>query len=94
MSKDMAIIGKYFQTWKLKLSTTKTMSAVFHLSNKEAKRKLKVNFNNETLPFYSEVFGLGVEGQGFVVEVDFQFTFSFLVAEMEDCRHRFCSAEL
>ena len=54
MSKDMAIIGKYFQTWKLKLSTTKTVSAVFHLNNKEAKRELKVNFNNETLPFYSE----------------------------------------
>jgi len=60
MSKDMAIIGKYFQTWKLKLSTTKTVSAVFHLNNKEAKRELKVNFNNETLPFYSEPKYLGV----------------------------------
>ena len=30
------------------------MSAVFHLNNKEAKRELKVNFNNETLPFCSE----------------------------------------
>jgi len=28
---------------------------------------------------YSEVFGLGAEGKGFVVEVDFQLTFSFLV---------------
>jgi len=43
---------------------------------------------------YSEVFGLGVEGQGFVVEVDFQLTFSFLVVKMEECRHRFCSTEL
>ena len=34
---------------------------------------------------YSEVFGLGAEGQGFVVEVDFQLTLSFLVVEMEDC---------
>jgi len=42
---------------------------------------------------YSVVFGLGAKGQGFVVEVDFQLTFSFLVAEMEDCRHRFCSVE-
>jgi len=33
---------------------------------------------------YSEVFGLGAEGQGFVVEVDFQLTLSFLVVEMED----------
>jgi len=37
---------------------------------------------------------LGAEGQGFVVEVDFQLTFSFLVVEMEDCRHRFRGAEL
>jgi len=45
---------------KLKLSTTKTVSAVFHLNNKEAKRELKVNFNNETLPFCSEPKYLGV----------------------------------
>jgi len=32
--------------------------------------------------------------QGSVVEVYFQFTFSFLVLEMEYYRHRFCSAEL
>jgi len=25
LSKDMVIIGKYLQTWKLKLSTTKTV---------------------------------------------------------------------
>jgi len=33
---------------------------------------------------YSEVFGIGAEGQGFVVEVDFQLTFSFLAVEVED----------
>ena len=43
---------------------------------------------------YSEVFGLGAEGQGFAVEVEFQLTFGFLVVEMEDCRHRFRGAEL
>jgi len=43
---------------------------------------------------YSEVFGLGAEGQGFVVVFDFKLTFSFLVVKMEGCRHRFCSAEL
>jgi len=31
----------------------KTMSAVFHFNNKEANHELKVNFNNETLPFFS-----------------------------------------
>jgi len=50
----MATLGEYLQTWKLKPSTTKVVSAVFHLNNKEAKCKLKVNFNNETLPFFSE----------------------------------------
>ena len=43
-------VGEYLQTWKLKLSTTKTVSAAFHLNNKEAKRELKANFNNESLP--------------------------------------------
>jgi len=28
--KDMAAIDKYLQTWKLKLSTTKTVLAAFH----------------------------------------------------------------
>ena len=56
----METLGEYLQTWKLKLSTTKTVSAVFHLNNKEAKRELKVNFNNETLPFCSEPKYLGV----------------------------------
>jgi len=41
-----------------------------------------------------EVFGLGAEGQGFVVVVDFQLTFNFLIVEVKACRHRFCSAEL
>jgi len=54
LSKDMATIGEYLQTWKLKLSTTKTVSAVFHHKNKEAKHVLKVNHSNETLPFCSE----------------------------------------
>jgi len=39
-SMDMATVGEYFQIqiWKLlKLSTTKAMLAVFHLSNKETK---------------------------------------------------------
>ena len=42
------------------MNTTKTVSAVFHLNNKEAKHELKVNFNNETLPFCSEPKYLGV----------------------------------
>jgi len=59
LTKDMATLGEYPQTWKLKLSTTKTVSSVFHLNNEEAKRELKVNINNETLPFCSEPKYLG-----------------------------------
>jgi len=33
---------------------------------------------------YSEVFGLGAEGQDFVVEVDLHVTFSFLVFEVDN----------
>jgi len=47
LSKDMATIGEYLEP---KLSNIKMVSAAFHLNNKEAKRELKVNFNNETLP--------------------------------------------
>jgi len=36
------------------------MSAAFHLNNKEAKRELKVKYNNEILPFCSEPKYLGV----------------------------------
>jgi len=60
LTKNMATVSEYLQTWKLKLSTTKTVSAAFHLNNKEAKRELKVKYNNETLPFCSEPKYLGV----------------------------------
>ena len=53
-------LDEYLHTWKLKLSTTKTVPPVFHLNNKEAKRELKLNFNNETLPFCPEPKYLGV----------------------------------
>ena len=49
LGKDMATLGEYLLSWKLKLTTTKTALSVFLLSNKEAKRELKVNINNETL---------------------------------------------
>jgi len=60
LSKDIATLSEYLQTWKLKLSTTKKVSAVFHLNNKEAKHELKVNFNNESLLFCSETKYFGV----------------------------------
>jgi len=54
LSNDVLTVSEYLQTWKIKLSSTKTVSAAFHLNNKEAKRDLKINLNNETLPFCSE----------------------------------------
>ena len=60
LSKDMATIGGYLHNWTFKLSTTKTVAAVFRLNNKEAKRELKVNFNSETLRFCSEPKCLGI----------------------------------
>jgi len=60
LTKDMATVGGNLQTWKLNLSTTKTVWAPFHLHNKEAKRELKDKYNTETLPFCSERKYLGV----------------------------------
>ena len=59
--KDMANANEYLVlTWKLKLNTAETVLAVFHFINKEAKRELKVNHSNETLPFIPEPKYLGV----------------------------------
>ena len=42
LSQDMSTLLANLQTWKLKLSHTKTVTAAFHLNNREAKRELKV----------------------------------------------------
>ena len=42
LSQDMTTLSEYLQTWRLKLSHTKTVTAAFHLHNREAKRELKV----------------------------------------------------
>ena len=51
LSQDMSTLSAYLQTWRLKLSHTKTVTAVFHLNNREAKRELKVYNNGRLLPF-------------------------------------------
>ena len=50
-SQDMATLQTYLQKWRLKLSETKTMSSVFYLTNREAKRELSVELNGKLLPF-------------------------------------------
>ena len=47
LSQDMSTLSAYLQTWWLKLSHTKTVTAAFHLNNREAKRELKV-YNNSS----------------------------------------------
>ena len=50
LSQDMTTLSAYLQTWRLKLSNTKTMTAAFHLNNREAKRELNVYNNGNLLP--------------------------------------------
>ena len=52
LSQDMSTLSVYLQTWRLKLSHTKTVTAAFHLNNREAKRELKVYNNDRVLPFF------------------------------------------
>ena len=51
----------YLQTWRLKLSHTKTVTAAFHLNNREAKHELKVYNNGRLLPFCPTPTYLGVK---------------------------------
>ena len=47
----MTALSVYFQTWQLKLSYAKTVTAGFHLHNQEAKHGLKINNNGKVIPF-------------------------------------------
>ena len=51
LSEDKPTLSEYLQTWRLKLSQTKTVTAAFHLNNRESKRELKVYNNGRLLPF-------------------------------------------
>ena len=42
LSEDLTTLSAYLQTWQLKLSHAKTVTAAFYLHNREAKRELKV----------------------------------------------------
>ena len=51
LSQDLVTLAAYLQTWRLKLSWSKTVSAVFLLNNREAGRKLNVTLDGKCLPF-------------------------------------------
>ena len=61
LSRDMSTLSAYLQTWRLNLSHAKTVTAAFHLNNREAKRELKVYNNNRLLLFYPTPTFLGVK---------------------------------
>ena len=61
LSQEMSTLSAYLQTWRLKLSHTKMVTAAFHLNNREAKRELKVYNNGGLLPFCPTPTYLGVK---------------------------------
>ena len=61
LSQDISTLSAYLQTWRLKLSHTKTVTAAFHLNNREAKREVKVYNNDRFLPFCTIPTYLGVK---------------------------------
>ena len=61
LSQDMSTLLAYLQTWRLKLSHTKTVTAAFHLNNREAKCELKVYNNGRLLLFCPTPTYLGVK---------------------------------
>ena len=61
LSQDMSTLSSYLQTWRLKLSHTKTVTAAFHLNNRETKCELKVYKNEILLPFCLTPTYLGVK---------------------------------
>ena len=61
LSQDMTTLSAYLQTWRLKLSHAKTVTSAFHLSNREAKRELKVYNTDKTLPFCPVPTYLGIK---------------------------------
>ena len=61
LSQDMSTLSVYLQTWRLKLSHTKTVTAAFHLNNREAKHELKIYNNGRLIPFCPTPTYLGVK---------------------------------
>ena len=57
----MGTLALYLRQWRLKLSEGKTVSTVFHLNNKEAKRELDVHINTRRLNFQPKTTYLGVK---------------------------------
>ena len=60
INKDMTILVDYLRKWRLQLSIGKTVSAAYHLDNREAKRELDVFVDNRRLVSQQATKYLGV----------------------------------
>ena len=60
LSQDLVTLVTYLQIWQLKLSWSKTMSATFHLNNREAGRKLNITLDGKCMSFTQIQIYLGV----------------------------------
>ena len=49
LRQDMAVIQTFLRSWRLKLSTNKTVSSTFHLKNHRANYRPKIYLNNQQL---------------------------------------------
>ena len=56
----MTILVDYLPKWRLQLSICKTVSAAYHLNNREAKRELDVFVDNNRMVFQQAPKYLGV----------------------------------
>ena len=59
-NKDMTILVVYLRKWRLRFSIGKTISAAYHLRNREAERELDVFVDNKRLVFQQAPKYLGV----------------------------------
>ena len=50
LSRDTTKLKEYFEHWYLRMNTTKTVSSVFHLDNRQANRALRIKVGNITIP--------------------------------------------
>ena len=61
LSQGMTTLSAYLQSWRLKLSNTKTVTAAFDLNDRKTKRELNVYNNGNLLPPCPAPTYLGVE---------------------------------
>ena len=54
LSHDMTALSSYLKNWRLMLIVPETISASFHLNNRQAKRQLNITVDNNRLQFQND----------------------------------------